>query len=215
MKISGAIFDMDGTLLDSMFVWMDIGKRYLISCGITPRESLLHDIKNMTMWQVTDHFINEYGLRKTHEEIYEGIDALIKPMYREEVFPKNGVFLLLDRLRAQGVKMCVASATDRPLVEMVLEKNELLEYFSEIFTCNSVGAGKDNPLIYEKALEHLGTPKEETLVFEDALYTIKTAKSAGFTVVGVSDASADRHSEEIKALADYYITDYSRDYLLF
>lgn len=215
MKISGAIFDMDGTLLDSMFVWMDIGRRYLVSCGITPRDTLLQEIKNKSMWQVADYFINEYGLKKTHDEIYEGIDLLITPMYRDEVFPKNGVFLLLDRLKTRGVKMCVASATDKPLVEMVLEKNGLLGYFSEIFTCNSVGAGKDNPLIYEKALEHLGTLKNETLVFEDALYTIKTAKNAGFTVVGVYDTSADRHKDEIKALADYYISDYSCDYLQF
>lgn len=215
MKISGAIFDMDGTLIDSMFVWMDIGRRYLVSCGITPRETLLQEIKNKSMWQVADYFINEYGLKKTHDEIYTGIDSLITPMYRDEVFPKNGVFLLLDRLKAQGVKMCVASATDRPLVEMVLEKNGLLEYFLDIFTCNSVGAGKDNPLIYEKALEHLGTPKDETLVFEDALYTIVTAKNAGFTVVGVYDVSADRHTDEIKTLADYYISDYSQDYLQF
>lgn len=215
MKISGAIFDMDGTLTDSMFVWKDIGRRYLISCGITPRETLLQDIKNMSMWQVASYFMDEYGLNKTHEEIYEGIDSLVEPMYRDEVFAKDGVLLLLDRFKAQGVKMCVASATDRPLVEMVLQKTGLLGYFSEIFTCNSVGAGKDNPLIYEKALEHLGTLKDETLVFEDALYTIKTAKNAGFKVVGVFDASAERHKDEIKALVDYYIADYNRDYLSF
>ena len=215
MKISGAIFDMDGTLTDSMFVWMDIGRRYLISCGITPRETLLEEIKNMSMWQVSNYFMTEYGLKKTHAEIYEGIDSLVEPMYRDEVFPKDGVFLLLDLFKSQGVKMCVASATDRQLVEMVLKKNGLFEYFSEIFTCNSVGAGKDEPLIYEKALEHLGTPKEETLVFEDAFFSIKTAKSAGFTVVGVYDASAERFSSEIKSLVDYYITDYRRDYLMF
>ena len=215
MKISGAIFDMDGTLTDSMFVWKDIGRRYIISCGITPRETLLQDIKNKSMWQVAEYFMNEYGMKKTHEEIYEGIDALVEPMYRDEVLKKDGVLLLLDRFKAQGVKMCVASATDKHLVEMVLVKTGLIDYFSEIFTCNMVGAGKDNPLIYEKALEHLGTPKEETLIFEDALYTIKTAKSAGFTVVGVYDASAERHTNEIKALVDYYITDYSRDYLMF
>lgn len=215
MKISGAIFDMDGTLTDSMFVWKDIGRRYLISCGITPRETLLQDIKNKSMWQVADYFMNEYGMKKTHEEIYEGIDALVEPIYREEVLAKDGVLLLLERLKARGVKMCVASATDRPLAEMVLAKTGLIDYFSEIFTCNMVGAGKDNPLIYEKALEHLGTPKDETLVFEDALYTIKTAKNAGFTVVGVYDASADRHTDEIKALVDFYITDYSHNYLIF
>ena len=215
MKISGAIFDMDGTLTDSMFVWKDIGRRYLISCGITPRETLLQDIKNKSMWQVADYFMNEYGIKKTHAEIYEGIDALVEPMYRDEVLAKDGVLLLLDRFKAQGVKMCVASATDKHLVEMVLVKTGLIDYFSEIFTCNMVGAGKDNPLIYEKALEHLGTPKDETLVFEDALYTIKTAKNAGFTVVGVYDSYAERHMSEIKELVDYYISDYSRDYLMF
>jgi len=215
MKISGAIFDMDGTLTDSMFIWRDIGRRYLVSCGITPSETLWHDIKNMAMWQVADYFVNEYGLKKTHAEIYDGIDSMIEPMYRDEVLPKEGVFLLLDRLRAQGVKMCVASATDRRLVEIVLGKNGLLDYFSEIFTCNSVGAGKDNPLIYEKAREYLGTVKEETLVFEDAYYAIKTAKDAGFTVVGVCDESQERHRGEILELSDYYISDFKKDYLQF
>jgi len=215
MKISGAIFDMDGTLTDSMFVWKDIGRRYLVSSGITPSETLWNDIKNMSMWQVADYFINVYGLKKTRDEIYHGIDALLAPMYRDEVFPKDGVFCLLDKLKAQGIKMCVASATDKYLVEMVLKKTGLFEYFSEIFTCRLVGAGKDNPLIYEKSLEHLGTPKEETLVFEDALYAIRTAKGAGFPVVGVYDTSAERNSDEIKALVDYYITEFDRDCLEF
>lgn len=214
MKISGAIFDMDGTLTDSMYVWQDIGRRYLVSCGVDPHESLWDDIKNMSLRQTTDYFISEYGLAKSREDIYHGINSLVEPMYRDEVLPKDGVIALLKMLSAKGVKMCVATATDRYLAEMALERNGLIDFFSEIFTCNIVGAGKDRPVIYEKALEHLGTLKSETLVFEDALYAIHTAKYAGFPVAGVYDRHAAKDSDEIKALADFYITDYRQDYTL-
>lgn len=215
MKISGAIFDMDGTLTDSMYVWKDIGKKYLISCGITPRETLRSDIKNKSLVQTTDYFIIEYGLNKTRVEIIEGINSLVEPMYRDEVLPKKGVMTLLQKFKDKGIKMCVATATDRYLAELVLKKNGLLDFFSEIFTGSEVGAGKDNPLIFEKALEHLGTLKNETLVFEDALYAIKTAKNSGFKVVGVYDDHSKRNTDEIKAIADYYINDYSVEHTMF
>lgn len=215
MKISGAIFDMDGTLTDSMWVWEQIGNRYLNSCGIDPKENVWQRVKSMTMRQTAEFFISEYGLKKTVTEIYSGIYSLLEPIYRDEVFPKKGVELLLERLKSQGVRMCVATATDYDIVKMVLEKNGLLGYFSEIFTCRMVGAGKESPLIYEKALEHLGSPKEETYVFEDAFHAVKTAKEAGFTVVGVFDSSTADVAAEIKASADYFIEDYRQDYLLF
>ena len=215
MKISGAIFDMDGTLTDSMWVWEQIGNKYLNSCGIDPKENVWQRVKSMTMRQTAEYFISEYGLKKTVTEIYSEIYSLLEPIYRDEVFPKDGVVLLLERLKSQGVKMCVATATDVHIVKMVLKNNDILGYFSEVFTCRMVGAGKESPLIYEKALEHLGTPKDETLVFEDALHAVKTAKTAGFPVVGVYDASTDDAATEIKTVADYFISDYRRDYLMF
>ncbi|MEA4895752.1 MAG: HAD family phosphatase [Oscillospiraceae bacterium] len=215
MKITGAIFDMDGTLTDSMFIWRDIGKRYLLSCGIRPSEDLREETKKLTVFETADYFRKKYGLKKTNEEIYAGVDALLWPMYRDEVKPKEGIFLLLDRLKERGVPMVVATATDRHLVEMVLEKNGLLVYFSEIFTTGGIGSGKENPLIFETALNCLGTPKPETIVFEDTLYAIVTAKRAGFPVAGIFDESQDHLQEEIKAVSDFYITDYRKDYLLF
>jgi len=215
MKISGAIFDMDGTLTDSMFVWKDVGKRYLISCGITPREDLWDCIKDLSIPQVSEYFASEYSLTKNAVEIRDGIYSLIEPMYREEVFPKNGVVDFLREFHERGIKMCVATATDKDIVEMILHKNNMLDYFSEVFTCTTVNAAKDTPVIYEKALEHLGTPKEETLVFEDALYALRTAKNAGFIVVGVYDSFASKESDEIKALSDFYITDFSKANKLF
>lgn len=215
MKISGAIFDMDGTLTDSMFIWEDLGKRYLISCGVTPSENLREEIKKLTVFETAEYFRERYGLKKTNEEIYAGVDALLWPMYRDEVSPKEGVQLVLETLKEHGIPMVVATATDRHIVEMVLEKSGLLGYFSEIFTTGAVGAGKEDPLIFEMALQSLGTPKAETIVFEDTLYAIKTAKQAGFLIAGVYDDSQDSLQDEIKALSDFYITDYRKDYLLF
>ena len=104
--------------------------------------------------------------------------------------------------------MCVATVTDRYLVEETLERLGVLHYFSEIFTCAEVGFGKDKPIIYRKALEHLGTKKDETIVFEDALFALRTAKADGFYTVGVYDRH-EKRQDELKSLADYYILDFA------
>lgn len=211
MKLHGAIFDMDGTVTDSMFVWKDIGVRYVLSLGLTPPENLSLRIKNMSMQQVSEYFSETFGLNKTPLEITDDINALAEPLYRHEVAAKAGVIELIEEFKARGVKMCIATATDRHIAEIALKNTCLLDYFSEIFTCTNVGAGKDLPVIYEKALEHLGTKKCETLVFEDALYAIRTAKSAGFPVVGVFDTFSAASQNEIKSLSDFYINDYRFD----
>ena len=100
--------------------------------------------------------------------------------------------------------MCVATATDRRLSELALKRNGIWDYFTGLFTCGEVDAGKDQPKVFLKALESLGTKMEKTYVFEDALYAIQTAKSAGFPVVGLYDSSADGQREEIIRLCDFY-----------
>jgi HAD superfamily hydrolase (TIGR01509 family) len=215
MKISGAIFDMDGTLTDSMYIWIDMTRQYLLSCGLSPRAGLWEDIKRLTKTQTAEYFRNEYGLDRTIQEIADGVSQLIEPHYRNTVQPKKDVILLLDRLKDRGVKMCVASATDQPLIELVLGRLGLLDYFSAVFSCVTLRTGKEKPLIFEKALAHLGTPKAETFVFEDALYAARTAKKAGFPVVGVYDPSAEDSAEELTLLSDIYIRDYKNGCLLF
>ena len=105
--------------------------------------------------------------------------------------------------------MCIATATDKYLVEKALERNGILGYFSEIFTCTLVGASKDTPKIYDEALCHLGTPREKTVVFEDALFAMKTAFSAGYQVVGIKDVSEKASEDEIRKSCSMYITEYS------
>lgn len=206
MKISGAIFDVDGTLLDSMSIWDTIGADYLRSIGYIPRENLNEIFKNMSLLQAAEYYRNEYGVTLRVEEIMSGVNAMLEQFYQYEAPLKPGAAELLARLRQNRVKLCIATATDRYLVEAALERCGVLSCFGEIFTCNEVGHGKDEPDIFEAALSFLGTEKAETVVFDDAFYAVKTAKEAGFPVAAVYDRH-EKNSEEIRALADLYLED--------
>lgn len=214
MKIEGAIFDVDGTLLDSMHIWDRAGDEYLLSLGIQPKPDLRQVIKVMSLTQVAEYFHKEYNVEKTVEEIMDGINQVVAEFYLNKAETKLGVRETLEHFQGKGVKMCVATATDMNLIDAALTRCGIRKYFQEIFTCESVGAGKDKPVIYEKALESLGTSKESTWVFEDALYAAKTAKAAGFNVVGVFD-KAEVDEEELRAISDKYITEFDLDVLNF
>lgn len=213
MNISGAIFDMDGTLTDSMYIWADVGVRYARSLGAEPGPDFQDIISTMTMREVAGYITEKFGVNMTVKDIREGINSLVEPMYRYEVGPKEGVIPLLEELKGRGVPMCVATATDKHLVELVLGRLDMLKYFEDIFTCAMVDAGKELPDVYEAALARLGTPKAETPVFEDALYAARTAKSAGFPLVAVFDPS-EPNQEAMRELADLYIEDYASDFRL-
>jgi len=207
--IKGAIFDLDGTLIDSMFIWDTIGEEYLKSFGIEPRENLAEVFKTFTLTQAAEYYRNNYGIKLSIQEIVKGINNMVAEIYRTKVALKAGVGDFLKRLRSANVKMCIATVTDRAVVEDVLTRLEVGEYFSEIFTCAEVGYNKETPEIYRQALKHLGTTKAETVVFEDALHALKTAKADGFKVAAVYD-SHEPKQEELKEISDYYITDFGR-----
>ena len=204
MRIRGAIFDVDGTLLDSMFIWDTIGETYLRSIGYQPKENLNETFKNMSLHQAARYYQTEYGVTLSIDEIMDGVNAMLERYYRFEVPLKPGVAELLERLRQSGVKLCIATATDRHLVEAALDRCGVLSCFGEIFTCNEVGHGKDEPDIFEEALRFLGTEKAETVVFDDALYAVRTAKEAGFPVAAVYD-SHEKAQDQIRMLADVYL----------
>ena len=206
MRIRGAIFDVDGTLLDSMFIWDTIGETYLRSIGYQPKENLNETFKNMSLRQAARYYQTEYGVTLSIDQIMDGVNAMLERYYRFEVPLKPGVAELLERLRQSGVKLCIATATDRHLVEAALDRCGVLSCFGEIFTCNEVGHGKDEPDIFEAALRFLGTRKEETIVFDDALYAVRTAKEAGFLVAAVYD-SHERSQAEVRARSDLYLED--------
>ena len=206
--LKGAIFDFDGTLVDSMFIWDTIGEDYLRSLGKEPREDLKETFMTFTLEEAAEYYRTHYGVTLSVKEIVDGVNSMVEEIYRTKVTLKPRVAEYLAWLRVNGVRMCVATVTDRYLVEETLERLGILHYFSEIFTCAEVGYGKDNPIIYRKAHEHLDTVKNETYVFEDSLFALKTAKADGFTTIGVYDRH-ETSQDKLKNLADYYIRDFA------
>ena len=210
--LTGAIFDFDGTLLDSMFIWDTIGEDYLRTLGKEPHEDLKETFMTLTLEEAAEYYREHYKVTLSVTEIMDSINAMVEGIYRTKVTLKPGVMAYLRLLKERGVKMCVATVTDRYLVEDTLERLGILHYFSEIFTCAEVGYGKDKPIIYQKALEHLGTAKEETFVFEDSLFALETAKTDGFPTVGGYDMHESRQ-EDMKRLADCYVRSFEEPVL--
>lgn len=205
MKITGAIFDLDGTLLNSMDYWASAPEEYLSSLGITPTENTNKRFLEDGMKNWYEFCQREYGLSHTYDQVKKKIYEIMEQKYFTVIDVKDGARQMLDTLYKNGVKMCLATATDRFCVEHVLNRLDIAKYFSRIFTCGEVGSGKREPLIYNLALEYLGTDKETTYIFEDAFYAMKTAYNAGFNVVGVYDKNVFATEDEVKKLCHIYL----------
>ena len=130
--IKGAIFDLDGTLLNSMFVWATIGERYLRSIGYEPRENLNETFRAMSLYQAACYYRKAYGVTRSVDEIMTGVNKMVEKYYREELILKAGAEDLLHGLRSRGISMCIATATDKYLVEAALKRCEVRGFFSEI-----------------------------------------------------------------------------------
>lgn len=205
--LKGAIFDFDGTLFDSMFVWENAGEVYLRSLGIEPQEKLAAKINTMSLQQSAEYIRGKYAVNFTVNEIIEGINRTVEQFYFNTVQPKPGVIAFLEQLKAGGVKMCIATVSARYQIKAALKRCGMEAYFSEIFTCDGIGHGKDEPFIFRKALEHMNTSRSDTVVFEDSYYAVKTAKADGFIIAAVYDFY-EKSQEELRALADFFIEDY-------
>ncbi len=207
MRLRGAIFDMDGTLLDSMQVWENAGEDYLRTLGCVPEEGVGELMKSMSLQQAALYCRERYALPLSVEEIMAGVNGRVERFYRQEARLKPGALDFLRTLSQRGVRMCLATATDLHLVEAALDRCGVRTYFSALFTCTQVGSGKDEPHIYRAALRHLGTGRADTLVFEDALYAARTAKGDGFVTVGVADAY-EKSEGELERLSDFFLRDF-------
>lgn len=206
MKIKGAIFDMDGTLIDSMYTWRHRGDIYLKSLGLQPREDLHLDVRKAGFLKAPQLIKDEYGLTADTDEISAEMMKVVENYYKYDSTLKNGTAEFLKALKDNGVKMCIATATDRHMVESGLEHCSIRDYFDGIFTCGELKTNKTEPLIFEKALEHLGTDKENTVIFEDALYAIETAKRSGFFTAGIYDEQ-EPEQEKLRSLCDIFVYD--------
>jgi len=204
-----AIFDMDGTLVDSMPYWRGLYMEYLEGRGVKQiPPDLLERTTPMTVLESSALFIREFSLSSTPEQTAEEMNSLMERHYRADVPLKPGVREYLEALRARGVQMCVASATSEPLVRACLERLGVIGCFRFLLSCEVVGAGKNRPDVYLEAVRRMGAAPAETAVYEDAVFAARTAKNAGFYVVGVYDACSKEDWPELKSLADETVLDY-------
>ncbi len=209
MEFKGAIFDMDGTLIDSMGYWKTAPGDYIRSLGKEPREDLGDRFLTLGLANIYPEMREEYGIDIPMDEVSQGIYAIMEKNY-ESVIAKPFVKDMLEAFKDAGIKMCVASATNADLVRRVLTRLGIVDYFSEVFCCRDVGRGKRFPDIYNHALGFLGTEKSETPVFEDAIFAVRTLKANGFIAVGIEDKyTTDSERAEIKSLVDYYVDTYA------
>ncbi len=207
MKITGAIFDFDGTLFDSMHVWKGYKDNFFNYLGIELTQEDKEAFKGLFLRETFILAIDRFKLDKTYEELLSMLFDYIKARYLTETEPKNDIIEFLEKLKAKGVKMGIATATGEPALEAVLKKYDMLHYFSAIYSTYTVGASKTEPKVYDVVLEAIGTEKETTWVFEDALYAARTAKANGYNVVGIYDKS-EPNQDELKATVDVYINNY-------
>lgn len=204
------IFDMDGTLVDSMPIWKSLGKDYLKARGHSPTPDQLAALGPMTMLEGATFLMETFGIEGPPEHIIEEMHAVMEAHYRTDIPLKAGIQDYLAQLKQQGARMCVATATAEPLARACLERLGVAHHFDFILSCEAVGKGKTQPDVYLEAARRMGSAPGDTAVFEDALYAAQTAKEAGFYTVGVPEASYEQDWPALAALADETIMDWRK-----
>lgn len=198
-----AIFDMDGTIIDSMGFWKDLAAEYLRSRGIheIPGD-VLEQIKPMTMSESAALFKQRFSLSG---DVEAQMNGMMDEHYREDIPLKPGVLEYLQSLHQKGVRMCVASATAEHLMESCLTRLGVRPYFEFLLSCETVGENKHSPRIFHEAARQLGAVPGRIAIYEDALYAVRTAKTAGFYVAGVYDEASAGSWQSITEIADEII----------
>lgn len=208
MNIKAAIFDMDGTLIDSLIfwdlLWSDLGKTYLNNPDFRPTKEDDKAVRTSTMKDAMQMIHDHYGIGKDGQEVLDFTNRKIQQFYADEVQLKPGVQEFLEHCQQNGTRMCIASATATDMLKIAMEHCGIARYFPKVFSCGDLGVGKDQPDVYLLAQEYLGAKSDETWVFEDSLVAIETVKKLGFHTVAIYD-KFNFGQEQMKAIADYYI----------
>lgn len=204
-NIKAICFDLDGTLIDSMWMWEQIDIEFLGRFGISLPENLQRDIAGMSFPETANYFKTHFPLPLSEEEMMDEWNRMAWDKYENEVRVKPGVKEFLEYCRQNGIKMGIGTSNSRELVELCLKPLGIREYFQTIRTAAEVAKGKPAPDIYELVAGDLQVEPEQCIVFEDVLHGVLAGKNAGMRICAVYDKNCFDREEDIKKEADYYI----------
>lgn len=208
-NIKACIFDLDGTLVDSMWMWPEIDKEYLGRFGIEYYDNLKNEIDGISFHETAVYFKNKFGISDSIEKICKDWEDMAYDKYKYEVKEKRGCQKFLEQLKSKGIKMGIATSNNRSMVDVVLESLGMKNFFEVITTSDEVKKGKPAPDVYLTTAKLLNVEPKHCLVFEDVVAGIIAGKSAGMKVCAVEDDFTREVRQRKKELSDYYIDDYS------
>lgn len=209
-EYEAVIFDLDGTLVDSMWVWDKIDIEYLESKNLELPEGLQSEIEGMSFTETAQYFKNSFELKDSIEEIKAEWNKRAFDFYRNKIKAKEGVIEFLEQLRKNKVKIGLGTSNSIQLAMATLEGNSILEYFDVIKTSCEVEKGKPSPDIFLKVAEELNVKANKCLVFEDTLAGVMAGKSAGMDVIGVYDSKSHERQDEIGNLTIEIVKNYNK-----
>lgn len=208
-EIDAVIFDMDGTLIDSMWIWPSIDEVYLKKYDLVAPENFHEDIEGMSYTEVSRYFLEVFPtLTCTQQEVMDEWTEMAYERYITEAPFKEGVREFILEMRSQGKKIGIATSNSRTLTEDTLRALKAIELFDVIRTACEVGKGKPAPDVYLSVAEEMGIEPEHCLVFEDVPMGILAGKNAGMKVCAVDDEFSRYQEEKKRNLADYYLYSY-------
>ena len=201
----GAVFDVDGTLLDSMPIWENASERFLEGLGIEAEPGLNEIMFRMSLDEGAAYLRSAYNLAMTDQEIKEGVLGVIRDFYFYQAQPKPGAGEFLAQMKAREIPMYIATSSNREHIRAAFERLGVYNYFDGLITCEEAGAGKSDPRIFLLAADRMGLEPADIFVFEDVIHAIRTANSAGFVTAGVFDPASSDDNAAIRQESAIYI----------